>query len=439
VKLRNLPFNFLSIARDANMKTTLELPSQTTASKYAAIIERKQTSSTSTQEAIFDGATEITPLFPKELQQLLQQLNWQEQDLAASGISSTLLVEELNRSWYSRLNRWLLREPLLFKILQWSFSKIWPKGTVFPTDNEQLLKRIYGVNGYLEGASLMLNKVWSNLVLSFMLVDIYNYLAFPNYPYRNTLLDIFLARAGNEKTLSTVLIQPAAWPILLVTPILWGVLKAVLSAQHAKPLDKDKYRTLLETLAHYQATLWKDIGRWVLPSLVPEFVPALTLFALLPEPKLKLALESAERLLLWDRRISSDERRILLQQVQVLARKATHVTQLKALTTLARVADGIAPDDLIRLSQQRVDMETLESLLWVKQQAKQNLQEIAQSPSTQLFSASAKVELPVNLSLDDKLVTSSRSRYLYTHYLLWTLGQPHDYRLQPLLNETAAR
>jgi hypothetical protein len=66
-------------------------------------------------------------------------------------------------------------------------------------------------------------------------------------------------------------------------------------------------------------------------------MPNLALFALLPEPKLKLALESAERLLLWDRRISPDERRILQQQVQVLARKATHITQLKTLTTLATV------------------------------------------------------------------------------------------------------
>jgi Ran GTPase-activating protein (RanGAP) involved in mRNA processing and transport len=411
------------------MKTTKESPTQTTASKYAPIIERTQTSSTSTQEAIFEGATEITPLLPKELQQLLQQLNWQEQDLAAAGISSTLLVEELNRSWYSRLNRWLLREPLLFKILQWPFSKKWPKGTVFPTDNEQLLKRIYGINGYLEGASLILN-IWSNLVLSFMLVDIYNYLAFPHYPYRNTLLDIFLARASNEKTLSTVLIQPVAWSILLVITIYYGVIKAAAStlSQQAKPLDKDQYRTLLETLAHYQATLWKDIGRWVLPSLLPEFSSAFEL-----KPELKRALESAERLLLWDRRISSDERRILLQQVQVLARKATYVTQSKALASLAEVADGIAPDDLVRLSQQGVGTETLQSLLRVKQQARQTLQQIAKNPSMQLPLSSNEMQPLINSPLvDDNHATPSRSRYLYTHYLLWTLGQPHNYCLQPL-------
>jgi Ran GTPase-activating protein (RanGAP) involved in mRNA processing and transport len=403
------------------MKQAKNILSQITPPADAAIAERE------------DETTETTPLHPKQLQQFLQQLNWQEQDLTAGGISATLLTEEFNRPWHGRLNRWFLREPLLFKILQWPFSKIWLKGAVFPTDNEQLLKDIYGVNGYLEGASLVLNKVWSNLVLSFMLVDIYNYFVFPNYPYRSNLLDIFLARASNEKTLSTVLIQPAAWPILLATPILWGVLKAALSAQHAKPLDKDKYRTLLETLAHYQATLWKDIGRWVLPSLVPEFVPTLTLFALLPKPKLKLALESAERLLLWDRRISPDEQRILLQQVQVLARKATHITQLQALAALANMADGIALNDLVRLSQQGVNAETLKSLLWVKQQAKQTLQQITRDPSTQSLLSSVEMEPLINSPLmDDKLTIPSRSRYLYAQYLLWTLGQAHDYRLQPL-------
>jgi hypothetical protein len=213
------------------------------------------------------------------------------------------------------------------------FSKKWPKGGVLPTDDEHLLKRIYGVNGYLEGTDLMLSKVWPSLLLSFLIVDIVNYYLYPNLRYGNTLFRIFLAQTyNNQQMLSNILIRPEAWPILFSTPILWGALKAFLRTQHAKALDKESYRTLLETLGRYQASLWKDIGHWALPSLVPEFVPNLGLFAFLPEPKLKLAFESAERLLLWDRRISPDERRTLLQQVQVLARKATHITQLKALS-----------------------------------------------------------------------------------------------------------
>jgi Ran GTPase-activating protein (RanGAP) involved in mRNA processing and transport len=403
------------------MKPAKNILSQITAPADAAIAERE------------DETTETTPLHPKQLQQFLQQLNWQEQDLAAAGISATLLTEDFNRSWYGRLNRWFLREPLLFKILQWPFSKRWPAGSVLPTDNERLLKRIYGVNGYLEGTDLMLNKVWSSLLLSFLTVDIYNYYRYPSLRYGNTLLKVFLAQTDNQQMLSNVLTLPQAWPLLLGTPILWGALKALLSARHAKAVDKDAYRTLLETLGHYQASLWKDIGRWVLPSLLPEFAPNLALFALLPEPKLKLALESAERLLLWDRRISPDERRILLQQVQVLARKATHITQLKALATLAKVADSIALNDLIRLSQQGTDAETLKSLLWVKQQARQTLQQVAQNPLTQSLLPLIEMEPSLNFPLmDEKLTTPSRSRYLYTHYLLWTLGQPHDYRLQPL-------
>jgi Ran GTPase-activating protein (RanGAP) involved in mRNA processing and transport len=427
------------------MKPAQEIASQTTAQVETIITDREQVSSSQrnltlisssssspTEEAVLDEATETTPLHPKQLQQFLQQLNWQEQDLTVAGIFSTLLTEELNRSWYSRLNHWFLREPLLFKILQWPFSKVWPAGSVLPTGDERLLKRIYGVNGYLEGTDLMLNKVWSSLLLSFLVVDIYSYYRYPNLRFGNTLLKVFLAQTDNQQMLSSALTLPEAWPLLLGIPVLWGVLKAFLSARHAKAVDKAAYRTLLETLGHYQASLWKDIGRWVLPSLLPEFVPNLALFALLPEPKLKLALESAERLLLWDHRINPDERRILLQQVQVLTRKATHITQLKALITLAKVADGIAPNDLVRLSQQGVDAESLKSLLWVKQQAKQTLQQAAQSPSTQPLFSSLGVEPLINLPLDDKLTTPSRSRYLYTHYLLWTLGQPHDYRLQPL-------
>jgi Ran GTPase-activating protein (RanGAP) involved in mRNA processing and transport len=400
------------------MKLAQEIPSVITTPADAAITERE------------DETTETTPLHPRQLQQFLQQLNWQEQDLTAAGISSTLLTEEFNRSWYSRLNYWFLREPFLFKILQWPFSKKWPIGSVFPTNNERLLKQIYGVNGYLEGVDLMLNKVWSSLLLSFLIVDIYNYNRYPDLRVGNTLLQIFLAQTDNQQILSNVLTLPEAWPILLGSPILWGVLKALLSAQHAKAVNKNAYRTLLETLGHYQPSLWKDIGRWVLPSLLPEFVPNLALFALLPEPKLKLALENAERLLLWDRRISPGDRRILLQQVQVLAHKATYITQLKASLTLTKVADGIALNDLARLSRQGVDAETLKSLLWVKQQAKQTLQQIAQAPLVQSLLLSP-TEIEPSLT-GDKLATPSRSRYLYTHYLLWTSGQPHDYRLQPL-------
>jgi Ran GTPase-activating protein (RanGAP) involved in mRNA processing and transport len=416
------------------MKQAQETPFQTTAPADAAIIKRGQASSSSfTQEAFLDETTETTPLHPKQLQQFLQQLNWQEQDLTAAGISPTLLAEELHPSWYSRLNHWFLREPVLFKILQWPFSKVWPAGSVFPTDDERLLKQIYGVNGYLEGVDLMLNKVWSSLLLSFLAVDIYNYYRYPNLRFGNSLLKIFLAQTDNQQMLSNVLTLPEAWPILLGIPVLWGVLKAVLSARQAKAVDQKAYRILLETLGHYRASLWKDIGRWVLPSLLPEFMPNLALFALLPEPKLKLALESAERLLLWDRRISPGERRILLQQVQMLVCKATHITQLRALTTLAKVADSIVPSDLVQLSQQGVNAETLKSFLWVKQQARQTLQQIAQSSSTLPLFSSAGTEPIINLPLmDDKLVTPSRSRYLYAHYLLWTLGQPHDYRLQPL-------
>jgi hypothetical protein len=199
---------------------------------------------------MLDETTEITPLLP-QLQQLLQQLNWQERDLIAAGISSTLLTEEFNRSWYGRLNHWLLRKPLFFKILQWPFSKRWPAGSVLPTDDGRLLKRIYGVNSYLGGADLMLNKVWSSLLLLFLAVDIFNYYYYPNLRYGNTLLKVFLAQTDNQQMLSNVLTLPQAWPLLLGTPILWGVLKAFLSARHAKALDKEACRTLLETLGHY--------------------------------------------------------------------------------------------------------------------------------------------------------------------------------------------
>jgi Ran GTPase-activating protein (RanGAP) involved in mRNA processing and transport len=400
------------------MKPAKNIPSQITAPADVAITERKD---------------ETIPLHPRQLQLFLQQFNWQEQDLAAAGISSTLLTEEFNRSWYSRLNHWFLREPLLFKILQWPFSKRWPAGSALPTDDECLLRRIYGINGFLAGADLMLNKVWSSLLLSLLTVDIFNYVKYPESRCGNDPLKIFLALSNNEKAVSNALTSVYIWPFMLGAPILWGVLKAFLSVQYARQLDREAYRALLETLGHYQASLWKDIGRWVLPSLLPEFVPNLALFALLPEPKLKLALESAERLLLWDRRISVDERRILLQQVQVLARKATHITQLKALTTLAKVADSIALSDLVRLSQQGVGMETLKSLLWVKQQARQTLQQVAQHLTIPLPLSPLEMQPLINPpSMGDKFTIPSRSRYFFTHYLLWTLGQVHDYRLQPL-------
>jgi hypothetical protein len=182
-----------------------------------------------------------------------QEIQYQTTAIADATI---LDGEEAGPSWYGRLNRWFLREPLLFKALQWPFSREWPTGSCFPTESEHLLKRIYGITGYLEGVDLMVNKAWSSLLLSFLVVDVFNYYYYSDLRYGNTLWKVFLAQTDNQQMLSNVLILPQAWPILLGTPILWGILKALLHAQHAKALDKEAYRTLLETLGHYQASVW---------------------------------------------------------------------------------------------------------------------------------------------------------------------------------------
>jgi hypothetical protein len=96
-----------------NMKVSQEISSQATTDLEASSF------------TILDKTTETTPLDPLQLQQLLQQFNLQEHDLAAADISSLLL------KWYGRFSHWLLREPLLFKILQCLFRKNGLKGASY--------------------------------------------------------------------------------------------------------------------------------------------------------------------------------------------------------------------------------------------------------------------------------------------------------------------
>lgn len=287
----------------------------------------------------------------------------------------------------------------------WFNSHFYPESNSFLFSRIKALRKVFFVTGMVEGIETITMRIWSTLLLSFMAIDLYYYYAYPDDRYGQTLSKIFFA-SSNEVGLSAALTYPTVWPELFALPIAWGVLNGLLQTRLTKGIKKGEREKLLKTLQHYHARSIGDCAIWLLPI-----------------HPLQTMLKKAELLLLWDGHLIKDEREELFKAIIEVAKHATKLTQLQALTILSELVDYPAPKDLLKLSQ-HVSKDPLLHQLALKQQAYEELQKHASSyqPEDQEQKAKHKITK----------VLAPLPRYLYANYLLWCLGKPESKLLQPL-------
>ena len=146
-------------------------------------------------------------------------------------------------------------------------------------------------------------------------------------------------------------------------------------------------------------------------------MPGTILFDLLPQPRIRLALEKIRNHLIWNGQLNNEQRQQLFNELLKFSKQRTQLTQLKALAILADIVQGIAVENLKLLQEQGVDTETIITLLKIKMEALAQLRYFAE-----------------HYNLPNTPVQTFRPllRFIFANYLLWTLGYPENIITQPL-------
>ena len=403
-----------------------------------------------------------------ELQTFLSTLELTQEDLQQASINPKVLSELLNRKWSGRLLRWLSLDDIVLKALLYPFlnkqgienavikkedlsyrerwktyftSRVFPKATALPFKSEIMLRRAYGVTSFFESVELVVTRVWSLLLASLLAQELYYYYTYPDEHYDNTLFKIFSSQSTSQDTLSASLLKSTVWPELIIFPTAWGLVKAFSSAYGATALTPQNITELVLSLKDYQPSFGSDLGYWLSPLY-----------------KLRRNLNVIKRVLIWDNRITPEEKLALFKALFKFTQRSSKISQLQALEKLCEIADGIAVSDFPRLFKLGMEKEALLALLSIKTQALMELQRHAGTlllfdfpkPQVQertpqnlpngylarcfsllrqgISSISKQCEYRYKQSLK---FTKPLPRYLWAHYLLWCLGQPQSRFLQP--------
>lgn len=265
-----------------------------------------------------------------------------------------------------------------------------PRGQAIPLYSTSGLTSIYGFNAFYNSFELWVSRVWSLLLLSFIGNDLFYYYSYPDERFNQTLFNIFFTHAEHEKSLTAGLIKPSVWPELFLIPFVWGLIKAFRERCRAKQLSAEQIQILIAKLDNYHPSCSNDIFKWLMP-IYP----------------LRDAINVIQRALLWDNRLSTDQRRLLfnaLLKFHGRSKKYSHIYSLKA---LGNIAEGVDLRDLDFLKQQQIAETILQALLHAKLTVANVLrQEAIKSKS---------------------LINSSLAKYL-----LWQLGINISYGWRPL-------
>ncbi len=374
---------------------------------------------------------------PPKLTKFLQQTHLTSEQLQRANISFDALNQCLNQGYSGYILRWLALDdtfvkavmyPLLDEraiqaeeipeeknnpnnkkycssLTKYAQTRVWPRGSAIPFKSEKMIKRAYGVSGFFDGVETIVTRVWTVLLTSLLVNDLYYYYTYPDERYGTTLSQLFFTQSNNEQSLTASLTRLTVWPELLVAPIAWGIIKAIRMSCATDLLDVNALNAIRDRLQQYQSSFVGDVLAWFLPI-----------------NRDRDTLDQIQQRMLWDNRLSAEQRNIFSTSVQSLSRRASKMTQWYALETLGVIADGIALADFERLMKNSISPENLISLLQIKTQALTELQYQVRHykyPTSRETSWYAHYLKPL-------------PRYLLAHYLLWCLGQPESKGLQPL-------
>lgn len=397
------------------------------------------------EDAKIDSALFSSPaIWPEtlspQLQKFLAETGLEREPLQQAGIPLEILQTLLNRSNTGHVLRWLALEDTLVKITQfplldergiqhehissedekcsaslvaWINSRTWPNGKALPFKSEAMLKRAYGVDQFYSGGETIITRFWTLFLISFWGNDLYFYHN-PGSYIRPTLYDIFFTQSGNERALITTLSRPDHWyaaTTFFGMPLLWGIIKALYArCQQTQLLNDDELAKLHRVFDHYQPHSYTDIFSWLLPF-----------------NSLSNAIDTTRRILLWDNRLTSQQRLRLFESFLKFAQRSCKLTQWNVLDTLSDIADGISMQDFIRLKKLGVEEDVLQSFLQIKIKALAELQRNAKQLPLQ----------PHEKNFYPRYL-KPLARYLIANFILWCLGQPQSTKLQPLFYLTKA-
>jgi len=320
-----------------------------------------------------------------------------------------------------------------------SFPLLTSSGLLFQSEN--VLRGIAAVHAFHETVDTLINGVWNAFLSSLVINGIVNYYLYPEEREENGLLDtvgitglrnIACIRSidtiknsilcspgytGYDDILSSALGNYYVWPFIAGIPLLFGVMNATHASWKIKPLSQQDVNDLILQLRIYKPGYWADGIGWLFTAAIPDLFPPAAVLFMLPQPVIKQTLEKFKQTIIWDGRLKAQHRKQLFEALVNFARHRSQFTQMKAMSMLAEIVDGIHYKNLPILKEEGIDDETLKALITIKATALKELGFLADH---------------YNLPDTPKSLFRPLFRYLYANYLMWRLGYPQQNFLQPL-------
>jgi hypothetical protein len=320
------------------------------------------------------------------------------------------------------------------------FPVLTTRALLFESETTQQI--VHGLTAFQVTAEESFDGIWSLLWSTLLAQRIAYFYMYPGY-YTNAwqillfeLLFVFdqyntfrgwlrsYDRSSNHLLiLARSLTNPYVLSCVLGIPALIGMINGIRTARDSQTLGTTDVKQLIQTLKQYKPGFFADGLGWIVTAALPDAFPLFAMCSLLPQPAIKQALEKITRHVMWDGQLSAETRLKLFEQLYRFAHHRSQFTQLKALWLLAKIVDGIDPNNLLLLQEEGVDADNIKALLSMKTRGSSAIEYLANY-----------YNLPPrhNFHLVPKSVWRPLFRYVYCNYLLWNMGYPQKWYLQPL-------
>jgi hypothetical protein len=360
----------------------------------------------------------------------LASLGITQQHLNNSDIPRTAL-QQLYQQEFSTLSglKWCRFDHLMENYLQWPLLSPADVGIsdsknceyrIRPQERSLLLNttgglvKAYAVRGLVQGIELSLLESTHYFIYAMVAYRLIEFLQTGQTQF-NDFQDIFQgsSQKGIDSLVRSLAKIEAKWlKLILAAPFLIGALQGLTAMYSARSISTEKRQEKLTTA---QTRLARESGWW--HSLVMEEIPVLN------QRTLGREIQKFERWVRWDGRLNQNSRKQAFELIRRSAWDSKKAVQLKALESLAKIAQGIGLKDFPRLQRTGRSIEELIELLWMKTIAFADLELLSRQKSVQHPQFNPQHRTASIISLP---------RRIYANYLLWWLGQSSSWWKQRL-------
>lgn len=326
-------------------------------------------------------------------------------------------------SIYQETIRWVNRENFIAQLICFAYLKYpiinpddhgniqiqthcWLRGYGLPIANSHATQFAIRIHSFFDGMKVITGKYWPILFSSLLLHDLLSYLIYPQQRYGTTSSDIFSGSANNQNSLTTNygtdLAGRAAysfWPALFVAiPLLAGFYNLARHLHWHHELTNDQLNNLSQKL-----TILVDKSKtWC------DYLP-LNLFS--------DGLLQAETAIIRDAKLTSFDRKNLFNAIEKLATEGYALSQLAAISSLAKLADSFHPTDIANLTSERL----FEDLLEIRSRANITLKNLSTFSGKHTFKNYLFL-LPKKLLANYELWSVGSSRNFKNHLIAWLVS-----------------